>query len=138
MSGAGPVPDAVLARLRDRSSATRIAVVGASANPAKYGHIIVGNLLGKGYTVLPVNPSEATIHGLPVLRSVAEAQDPVHVVDFVTPPRVTLAAVQALAPRRFPVLWFQDGSFDDAVLAAAAPFPWVVHHACIMVVTNWA
>ena len=43
---------------------TRIAVAGASSNPEKYGNKIVRNLLGKGYTVLPLNPREETIEGL--------------------------------------------------------------------------
>ncbi len=35
----------------------RIALVGASKNPAKYGNIILKDLLSKGFEVLPVNPN---------------------------------------------------------------------------------
>ena len=51
-----------------RSTKTRIAVVGASNDPSKYGNIIVKNLMAHGYDVVPVNPKEATIAGLPAYR----------------------------------------------------------------------
>jgi len=132
-----PIPGPVLERLRNRSPGTRIAVFGASSNPEKYGNIIVGNLHGKGYTVLPVNPREDAIRGLPAFRDAAALPDPVHVAVLVTPPAVTLGILSTIEPGRFPVLWLQDGSFDDRVLALAEDrFPAVVHHACIMVVTG--
>jgi len=123
--------------LKQKTSATRIAVVGASNDPEKYGHIIVRHLSGQGYGVLPVNPKGGEIAGLPAWKRLEEVPDPVHVVDFVTPPEVTRKVIETLDPSRFPVLWFQDGSFDDEVVRRAEErFPHVVHHACIMVVTR--
>lgn len=117
-----------------RGAATRIAVVGASNDPSKYGNIIVRRLAGHGYQVLPVNPRESTIGGLPVYRSLADVPKPVDIVDVVTPPPVTLAILADAAAAGLPLVWLQDGSFDDAVLAEAARAPFLtVHHACIMV-----
>ena len=120
-----------------KSPRARIAVVGASNHPEKYGNIIVRNLVGKGYPVLPVNPHETTIEGLPVARSLAEVERPVDIVVMVVHPPVTLATMQEAARLGFPAVWLQDGSFDDAVLefAATAPFR-TVHHACVMVVSR--
>ena len=133
-----PIPQAVTDRLAVKTAETRIAVVGASTNPEKYGNIIPGNLKGKGYTVLPVNPKATEIQGLPVYASPAALPDPVHIVDMVTPPKVTRAVLEALDPDRFKTIWLQDGSFDDEIVAfAEAKFDTVVHHACIMVVTNY-
>ena len=56
MSRPDPHPPEVFEQLRRRGPETRIAVVGASNDPEKYGNIIVRNLAAKGYTVLPVNP----------------------------------------------------------------------------------
>jgi len=130
------LPAAVVERLRRRDATTRIAVVGASNDPAKYGNVVVCNLSSKGYAVLPVNPGEKEIAGLPSFPDVASAPGPIHVAVFVTPPPVTLRVLQSLDPARIDAVWFQDGSFDDAVLADAGQrFANVVHHACIMVVT---
>ena len=133
-----PIPDNVMSRLRDKSPATRIAIIGASNNPEKYGNIIPGNMKAKGYTLLPVNPKEETIQGLQVFRTPADLPDPVHIVTFVTPPKVTRAVIENLDPDRFPVIWLQDGSFDDEIIALAEEkFETAIHHACIMVVSNY-
>lgn len=125
------------AKARLRAIATRIAVVGASNDPSKYGNIIVKNLLRHGYQVLPVNPRETTIAGLTVYRSLAEIPKPVDIVDVVTPPAATLRVLQDAAAAGVDLVWLQDGSFDDAVLAAASSSPFrTVHDACIMVVAR--
>ena len=133
-----PQPQEVLDILKNKSPQTRIAVVGASNNPEKYGNIIVGNLAGKGYTVLPVNPREASIAGIRAYPSLAEIEGPIHIVDFVTPPKVTRKVLEQVAELGLPAVWLQDGSYDDAVLdyAALAPFK-TVYGACIMVVSNF-
>ena len=138
MPNPDPHPAEVLDVLRRQGPGTRIAVAGASRDPSKYGNIIVRNLKDKGYTVLPVNPKEDTIEGLPVAHSVAELTKPVDILVVVTPPPVTLGVLRQAAEAGLPAVWLQDGSFDDAVLelAAASPFK-TVHHACVMVVSNY-
>lgn len=129
-------PREVMDALRSKGPETRIAVVGASNDAGKYGNIIVRNLSAKGYTVLPVNPRESEIAGLPAYASLREVPLPVHVVSVVTPPPVTRRILEEVAALGLPHVFLQDGSFDDEVLryAASAPFK-TVHHACIMVVT---
>jgi len=121
------------------STKTRIAVVGASNDPSKYGNIIVKNLMAHGYQVLPVNPKEATIAGLPAYRSLADVPQPVDIVDVVTPPAVTHRVLEDASKAGIGLVWLQDGSFDQAVIdaAQAARFK-TVHHACIMVVARQA
>lgn len=132
-------PQDVFETLRRSAPRARIAVVGASTNPAKYGNIIVRNLVGKGYTVLPVNPRESTIEGLDVARSLADLEKPVDILVMVTPSPATLVNMKEAARLGFPAVWLQDGSFDDAVLefARTAPFK-TVFHACVMVASNAA
>lgn len=138
MQPAFPVPQPVMERLRRKGPETRIAVVGASNNPEKYGHIIVRNLSGKGYTVLPINPKEPEIAGWPAYPSVSAAPGPIHVVDFVTPPAVTRQVLAGLDPSAVDTVWFQEGSWDEDVIAEAkSRFANVVHGACIMMVTNY-
>jgi hypothetical protein len=133
-----PHPQDVMDILKQKSEDTRIAVVGASNNPEKYGNIIVRNLKEKGYRVLPVNPKEDEIEGLPVYHSLDEIDQPVDIVDFVTPPKVTRKSLEAMAALGLKNAWLQDGSYDDEVLefVARAPFK-TVYDACIMVVSNY-
>jgi predicted CoA-binding protein len=120
-----------------RSAATRIAVVGASNDPSKYGNIIVKNLLRRGYEVIPVNLRETTIAGLRVYRSLVDVPKPVDIVDVVTPPDDTRIILGDAASAGCGLVWLQDGSFDDAILANVADAPFkTVHDACIMVVAR--
>jgi predicted CoA-binding protein len=127
--------DEATSRLRDPKS--RIAVVGASNDPSKFGHIIVNYLVRLGYEVLPVNPNETSIAGLPAYRSLADVPKPVHIVNVVTPPDVTRQILKDAGTAELDLVWLQDGSFDDTVLADAARSAFeTVHHACIMVVAR--
>ena len=133
-----PHPSEVFEVLRRRGPETRIAVVGASNNPSKYGHTIVRNLASKGYTVLPVNPREREIAGLPTYPNLASVPTPIHIVDIVTPPAVTTGILEEAARLGLPAVWLQDGSYDDATLAVAARAPFrTVYEACIMVASNF-
>lgn len=134
---ADPHPQEVQQQLRRRGPETRIAVVGASSNPQKYGNIIVRNLAAKGYTVLPVNPRETEIEGLRAYASLAEVPGPIHIVDVVTPAAVTKEVLAEAERLGLPAVWLQPGSFDDEVLdlACSASFK-TVYDACIMVASN--
>jgi len=120
-----------------RSPATRIAVVGASNDPSKYGNIIVKDLMRRGYTVLPVNLHEPEIAGLPAYRTLADVPKPIDIVDVVTPPLSTRLVLKDAAAAGVALVWLQDGSFDGRVLAAAESAPFAtVQDACIMVVSR--
>lgn len=139
MSRPDPHPPEVFEQLRRRGPETLIAVVGASNDPAKYGNIIVRYLAAKGYTVLPVNPRQREIAGLPAFPNLAAVPGPVHIVNVVTHPEVTKGILEEASVLGLPAVWLQDGSYDEAVLevAARAPFK-TVHEACIMVASNYA
>ena len=118
---------------------TRIAVVGASNDPAKYGNIIVKNLISHGYCVLPVHPTAPRIAELPAYAEVGDIPGPIDIANLVVPPPLALDIVRALDPQQVRVVWLQPGSFDDAVVSAArAKFQHVVAGDCIMVVARWA
>jgi uncharacterized protein len=83
--GRGPVPvldDAGMATmLRD---AYRIAVIGASPNPARPSHGVLRYLIEAGYDCVPVNPREDEILELrayPTLAEAVAASGPVDIVD---------------------------------------------------------
>ena len=130
------IPQAAIDVIGNRPGA-RIAVVGASNNPDKYGNMIVRTLVDFGFSVLPVNPSARQILGLTAYPDVNTAPDPVDLVNFVTPPSVTARVLESMDAARFQVVWFQDGASDENCLKIArAKFSTVVHGACIMVATR--
>jgi predicted CoA-binding protein len=49
------------------------AVVGLSSSPMRPSFGVARSLLSAGYTVVPVNPRESSVHGLPAFGSLREA-----------------------------------------------------------------
>jgi len=100
-----------------------IAMVGASANPARPSYFVLKYLSERGFTMLPINPRLAgdTLLGLPVYASLADAPQPIDMVDVFRRSEaagdvVDAALALAAAPK---VIWMQLGVRDDAAAARA-------------------
>jgi acyl-CoA synthetase (NDP forming) len=77
-----------------------IAVIGASANPAKGGYFILNNLL-KGFkgAIYPVNPGYAEIDELPCYPSVMQVPDPVDLAIIFVPAAFVPTVLRECAQR---------------------------------------
>jgi predicted CoA-binding protein len=80
----GPVPvldgDAAGELLR---SSRRIAIIGASANPARPSFGVFRYLVHQGYDCVPVNPAARDVLGIPAFRTLREAADATGPFDIV-------------------------------------------------------
>jgi uncharacterized protein len=89
----------------------RIAMVGASPNPARPSNGVLRFLVGKGYDVIPINPGHAgkEIHGQTVVASLADIEGPVDMVDvFRAADQLPALVDEILAlPDRPKVIWGQ-------------------------------
>lgn len=125
-------PDAVLLELL--REARTIAVVGASSKPERASHGVTQKLIAAGYRVLPVNPSETEILGLPAYRSLADVPGPVDVVDVFRRSEDTPAIADEAIAIGAKALWLQVGiSSEEAAAKATAAGLTVVMDACIAV-----
>ncbi len=97
-----------------------VAVLGASADPAKWGYKSVLAHQAKGFEVFPINPNGGEIAGLKVYRSLAEI--PGGKLDRITVylrPALVLQALPEIAERGCDELWLNPGTESDEVIAAA-------------------
>lgn len=81
----------------------RVAVLGASKKPQRYSNKAVVLLKEHGHEVIPVNPIEETIEGLPVARTLADIEGGVDTLTvYVGPHHIgeVLSDIIALGPRR--------------------------------------
>src|SRR5207245_7699817 len=63
------------------TTATTIAMVGASSNPEKASHGIMKRQQHVGYRVIPVNPREQEVLGEKAYPSLLDVHEPVDIVD---------------------------------------------------------
>jgi len=110
------------------------AVVGASRDPAKFGHKVFRDLLEAGYEVYPVNPRADEILGrrcYPDLRSLPRRPD---VVVFVVPPKVTEALAEDCIELGVRFVWMQPGAeSEEAIRMLEEAGVKVFHNVCIMI-----
>jgi uncharacterized protein len=92
------------------ASIRTIAVIGASADPAKIAHQIPRYLHDQGYRVLPVTPRAGELFGEAVRASLADVPGPVDVVDVFRPPAEAASIARQAIAAGAPVLWFQPGT----------------------------
>jgi predicted CoA-binding protein len=101
-------------------SAPTIAILGASADRAKFGNKAVRAFAERGYTVFPVNSRGGTIEGLAVYRSLAEVPaGRLNRISIYLPPEVAIKLLPEIAARGCDELWLNPGSESPAVVAAA-------------------
>jgi predicted CoA-binding protein len=102
-----------------------IAMVGASATPNRPSYFAMKYLIGKGYTVIPVNPALVgqEILKQKVLGSLAELEAPVDMIDIFRNSEAALAVTREAIGLKdklgLKVVWMQLG-VRNAVAAAEA------------------
>ncbi|MEA3414010.1 MAG: CoA-binding protein [Nanoarchaeota archaeon] len=111
----------------------RIAVVGASNNPMKYGNIVMRDLITKGYNVVPVHPSEKIILKIPVYRNLKAVMKNINLVIFVVPPKITEKVLIDVKEMKIPKVWMQPGSESlNAIKFCEDNKIECIHNSCIM------
>ncbi|KAI1660935.1 NAD(P)-binding protein [Daldinia decipiens] len=112
------------ATVRTFFNSPQFAVVGASTNPAKFGHKVFTWYHAHSLPVTPINPASASIEtpfGVhPTVKSLADLPDPQHTsLSVITPAPVTLTVLKEAKKLGIPAVWLQPGTWDDAVLEYA-------------------
>ena len=126
----------VLQKLKQKN--VRIALVGASNEPQKFGNRIYLDLRSKGYDVVPVNPKDKQIEGDRAYASIGMMEELPDIVNFVVPPPIAMKVAQEAVELGIKHLWFQPGSESDELetwLEGTNGIKYLVNF-CIMVETR--
>lgn len=97
----------------------RIAILGASQDPNKFGNKAVRAYVKSGYTVYPVNPRADEIEGLKAYPTVLDIPEDVDTASIYLPPRLTLDVLDDLARKGIKEVYFNPGSESEETYAKA-------------------
>jgi hypothetical protein len=104
--------------------ARRIAVVGASSNPARPSHRVFRTLLDAGYRCVPVNPNETEVEGVAAVATLAEAAEalggPIDIVDVFRRSEQTVEVAREAVAAGAGALWLQLGIVNEESARIAA------------------
>jgi uncharacterized protein len=103
------------------SQPRRIAVVGASPDPARASNGVLGFLVAQGHDVVAVNPGHSgkTIHSAPVVASLADVEPAAEIVDIFRNSAHAGAAVDEAIVHGAKAVWMQIGVIDEAAARRA-------------------
>ena len=97
-----------------------VAILGASADRAKFGNKAIRAHLQQGYDVYPVNPKGGEIEGLTVYKTLAEVPvTRLHRISVYLPPKILLGMLDEIAAKGCDELWLNPGSESDEALEKA-------------------
>ena len=96
-----------------------IVIVGASANPEKFGNKAVRAYHQQGWTVYPINPKETSIEGLQVYKSVRDIPAAVDEASIYLAPHLVPAVLQEIAAKGIKKVWLNPGTESDIALERA-------------------
>jgi len=99
--------------------ARTIAVVGLSSNPARPSHDVAAYLQDAGYRIIPVNPKERQVLGVPAVPDLRAIAGPVDVVEVFRRSAEVAPHVDEAIAIGARVLWLQDGVIDRAAAQRA-------------------
>jgi uncharacterized protein len=106
-------------------SSHRIAMIGASSRPERASNGVFEYLVRHGYDVVPVNPNETEVGGIPAFGSLAEAVAATgrfDIVDVFRRPELCVAHAREAVEARARCMWLQLGivNWEAAEIAHAA------------------
>jgi acyl-CoA synthetase (NDP forming) len=93
---------------------TSVAVVGASANPGKIGHVALANLMSGDFTVYPVNPKETEILGLKCYPSLCDVPCHVDIALVVLPAQSSIKVVEEAVDKGIRFVIVTSSGFSES------------------------
>ena len=96
-----------------------VAVIGASSNREKFGNKALRAFAHRGYTVIPINPTETEVEGHPAFRSVLDVPGAIDLATLYVAPPIGVRVMDDLAKKGIPEVWLNPGADDRSVVEKA-------------------
>jgi predicted CoA-binding protein len=96
-----------------------VAVVGASSNRDKFGNKALRAFEHRGYTVIPINPTETEVEGHAAFKSVLDVPGAIDLATIYVPGSVGVRVMDDLAKKGIREVWLNPGADDRQVVEKA-------------------
>ncbi len=110
-----------------------VAVIGASSNRNKFGNKALRAFATQGFSVIPINPNEASVEGYKTFASVLDVPGPIDMATVYVPADAGLKVVEELATKGVPEVWLNPGADEDRVVARAKALGLKIIQACSII-----
>ena len=114
-----PAAEQVVSIRRILNDSKTIAVVGLSPKPQRPSHQVARYLMEAGYTIIPVNPGQDSILGLPCYPDLRAIPTQVDMVDIFRRPEAVLPIVEDAIAIGAKFIWMQEGIVNEQAAAKA-------------------
>jgi len=110
------------------------AVIGVTPDPDKFGYKIYKKLKEKGYKVYALNPRYTEVEGDKIYSSIKDLPERPDCVDMVVNHKLSLSVLDEINAAGIEYVWFQPGTFDEAVIEKAEGMGMkIVYYDCVLV-----
>jgi predicted CoA-binding protein len=110
-----------------------VAVIGASSDRRKFGNRAFRAYREEGYKVIPINPNEASVEGVPTYASVMDVPETIDMATVYVPPEIGITLLEGFEHKRIPEIWINPGAESDQLIAEARRRKLNVIEACSIV-----
>jgi predicted CoA-binding protein len=107
-----------------------VAVIGASSDRRKFGNKAFRAFQAGGHKVIPINPNEREVEGVPTYASVTDVPEQIDMATVYVPPEIGITLLDGFEKKRIPEIWINPGAESDELLAEARRRKLKVIEAC--------
>jgi predicted CoA-binding protein len=110
-----------------------VAVIGASSDRRKFGNRAFRAYREEGYTVIPINPNEASVEGVSTYPTVMDVPETIDMATVYVPPEIGITLLEGFERKQIAEIWINPGAESDELIAEARRRKLNVIEACSIV-----
>ena len=96
-----------------------VAVIGASSDRRKFGNKAFRAFQAQGHTVIPINPNEREVEGIPTYASVLDVPGAIDMATVYVPADIGQRLLADFEQKKIPEIWINPGAESDELMAEA-------------------
>ena len=110
-----------------------VAVIGASSDRHKFGNKALRAFQAEGHNVIPINPNEREVEGIPTYAAVTDVPGRIDIATVYVPPDIGVTLLDGFEKKQIGEIWINPGAESDELMAEARRLKLNIIEACSIV-----